>query len=87
MPPKTIQGHLFGHMCSPFAANMTYFCDLALGTCQCVAQGVIHMVLCLNSGAMLVTFGTYANQFIPKLLTDTRTHESTSGVGGCAAFL
>jgi hypothetical protein len=53
-------------MCPQFAANLTFFCDLALGTCPWVAQGVIRMVLWLNSGAMLVTFGTYANQFVTK---------------------
>ena len=50
----------------PFAANTTSFCDLALGTCPWVAQGVICMVFWLNLGAILMTFGTYAKQFVTK---------------------
>ena len=38
----------------PFAANMTSFCDLALGTCPWVAQGGICMVFWLNSGSQFV---------------------------------
>ena len=65
-----------------------------------VAQGMI-CVIWLNAGAILATFGTYANQFRPnanrskfvftlfrnKLSTGTRSHESTSGVGGARSVM
>ena len=62
-------GTLFGPMCPPFAANITSFCDLALGTCPCVAQDVTCLIFWLNSGAILMTFGTYAKQFVTKCHT------------------
>ena len=41
----------------PFGANATIFCDMALGTCPWVPQGVILLVFWLDSCAILVTFG------------------------------
>ena len=64
MPKPAIPGPLFGSMCPPFAANMTSFGDLALGTYPWMAQGVICMIF---GAVMLETFGAYANQFVTKL--------------------
>ena len=55
-------GTLLGPMCPPSTANAMSFCDLALGTCPLVTQGVICMVFLLDSGAMFVTFGTDVDQ-------------------------
>ena len=49
-------------MCPPCAANAPSFCDLALGTCPLVTQGVICIVFWLNLGTILVTFGTHFDQ-------------------------
>ena len=54
-------GDPFSDPCVPqFAAS------LALGTCPWVARGVIRIIFLLNSDAILVTFGTYANQLVTK---------------------
>ena len=52
-------GTPFGTHVPPCPANAPSFCDLALGTCPLVTQGVICMVFWLDSGAILVTFGTH----------------------------
>ena len=71
----TIWGPLFGSKCTPFAANMKSLCDLAPRTCPWVAQSFIFIICWLSSGAILATFGTYANQFVTKCQSiQDRTH-------------
>ena len=73
-PETSIVGPMLAPIWHPFGANATTFCDMALGTCPWVPQGVILMVFWLDGGAILVTFGTYLAWIFDRMSIDSDSY-------------
>ena len=61
---KTTFGPLFRIQATPICCQHDIFLRKGAGNLPWVARSVISIIFELNSGDILVTFGTYANQFV-----------------------